>query len=213
MKMKILNGVACLAMMIMLDSCNDSIPAYKNPKKSVEVRVADLLDRMTLEEKVAQMQDLTFNQFTADGKLDTLKMDSVLQGMSYGSIFGARLSVDEMQQNMLILNRYMADKNRLGIPVIGEAESLHGLIHDYATIFPQAIALSSTFNPELVHRVAGTIAKEAKAVGIDQVLSPVLDLARELRWGRVEETYGEDPYLAGRMGVAYRWLESSFGDG
>lgn len=203
MKVKILNGVTCLAMLIMLDSCNDSMPAYKNPQKSVEVRVADLLDRMTLEEKVAQMQDLTFNQFTADGKLDTLKMDSVLQGMSYGSIFGARLSVDEMQQNMLILNRYMADKNRLGIPVIGEAESLHGLIHDYATIFPQAIALSSTFNPELVHRVAGTIAKEAKAVGIDQVLSPVLDLARELRWGRVEETYGEDPYLAGRMGVAY----------
>ncbi len=83
----------------------------------------------------------------------------------------------------------MAEHNRLGIPVLGEAESLHGLIHDGATIFPQSIALSSTFNPDITHRVATVIAQEAKATGVDQVLTST-DLARELRWGRVEETYG-----------------------
>lgn len=191
-------GVAAL-----LTGCGDGVPAYKNPENPVEVRVADLLGRMTLEEKVAQMQDLTFNQFSVDGKVDTARMDSVLQGMSYGSIFGAKLTVGELQQSLLTLNRYMAAKSRLGIPVIGEAEGLHGLIQDGATIFPQSIALASTFDPDLVHRVARMIARESKAVGVDQVLAPVLDLARELRWGRVEETYGEDPYLAGRMGVAY----------
>ncbi len=183
--------------------CGEGIPAYKNPDNPVDVRVADLLRRMTLEEKVAQMQDLTFREFSTDGIVDTVRMDSLLRGMSYGSVFGAKLSVQQMQQSLLVLNRYIAANNRLGIPVIGEAESLHGLIQDNATIFPQAIALASTFNPDIMYRVAGTIAAESKAVGVDQVLSPVLDLARELRWGRVEETYGEDPYLAGRMGVAY----------
>lgn len=203
MKIKVLSAAALLILSATLNSCSDSAPVYKDTNRPVEERVADLLSRMTLEEKVAQMQDLKFNQFSVDGKVDIARMDSVLQGMSYGSIFGSKLSVDEMQQSLLVLNRYIATNNRLGIPVIGEAESLHGLIHDGATIFPQAIALSSTFNPDLVNRVAKTIAQESKAVGIDQVLSPVLDLARELRWGRVEETYGEDPYLAGRMGVAY----------
>lgn len=184
-------------------ACGDGTPAYKNPENPVEVRVADLLSRMTLEEKVAQMQDLTFGEFSTEGVVDTARMDSLLRGMSYGSVFGARLSVDQLQRSLLALNRYIARNSRLGIPVIGEAESLHGLIQDGATIFPQAIALASTFNPDLVHRTAGVIAAESKAAGVDQVLSPVLDLARELRWGRVEETYGEDPYLAGRMGVAY----------
>ncbi len=203
MKNKLWDTVVFMSLFMALNSCSDGIPVYKNPKKAVEERVADLMSRMTLEEKIAQMQDLKSRQFSVDGKVDTEKMDSVLQGMSYGSIFGQKLTAEEMQQCMYSLNDYIATNNRLGIPVIGEAEALHGLIHDGATIFPQAIALSSTFNPDIVHRVAGTIAQEAKAVGIDQVLAPVLDLARELRWGRVEETYGEDPYLASRMGVAY----------
>jgi beta-glucosidase len=197
-------GVAALVCLTMsVQSCSDDTPAYKNPNNPVEVRVADLLKRMTLEEKVAQMQDLFFKDFSVEGKVDVAKMDSVLKGMSYASVFGSKLSVEQMEESMYAINKYMAEHNRLGIPVLGEAESLHGLIHDGATIFPQAIALSSTFNPDITHRVATVIAQETKATGVDQVLSPVLDLARELRWGRVEETYGEDPYLAGRMGVAY----------
>ena len=203
MKTKTLGVTALICLAVSIQSCGDGIPAYKNPDNPVEVRVADLLKRMTLEEKIAQMQDLKFKDFSVDGKVDTVKMDSVLKGMSYASVFGSRLSVEQMQESMFAINKYMAEHNRLGIPVLGEAESLHGLIHDGATIFPQSIALSSTFNPDITHRVATVIAQEAKATGVDQVLSPVLDLARELRWGRVEETYGEDPYLVGRMGVAY----------
>lgn len=186
-----------------LSACADRPPLYTDSSQPVEKRVKDLLKRMTLEEKVDQMQDLKFAQFMTDGKVDAEKMDSVLEGRSYASIFGSKLSVEQMACSMAALKQYNSSHNRLGIPIIGEAEALHGLIHDGATIFPQAIALSSTFNTELMHSVSSAIAVEAKAAGVDQVLSPVLDLARELRWGRVEETYGEDPYLAGSMGVAY----------
>jgi len=188
---------------VALFSCNNDEPIYKDASRPVEERVKDLLGRMTLEEKVAQMQDLTFNQFSVNGVVDTLKMDSVLKGMSYGSIFGAKLTAEELSQSIAVLKRYIKKNNRFGIPIICEAEALHGLIQDGTTIFPQSIALGSTFNPELVGRVADVIAAEAKATGVDQVLAPDLDLGRELRWGRVEETYGEDPYLTSRMGVAY----------
>ena len=184
-------------------ACQSGQPVYKDPAQPVEARVKDLLERMTLEEKIAQMQDLTFGEMSVDGVLDTLKMVSVLRGMSYGSVFGAKLSARQLSQNIAVLKKYVTDKTRLGIPVIFEAESLHGLIQDGATIFPQSIALGSTFNPELVGRVADMIAAESKATGVTQVLAPDLDLARELRWGRVEETYGEDPYLVSEMGVVY----------
>lgn len=188
---------------IVISACNNGETVYKDPSKTVEVRVKDLLKRMTLEEKVAQMQDLTFDQFSVKGVVDTAKMNSVLKGMSYGSIFGAKLPAITLARSIAILKKYVKEKNRLGIPIICEAEALHGLIQDGTTIFPQSIALGSTFNPELVGRVAGIIAAETKATGVDQVLAPDLDLARELRWGRVEETFGEDPYLTSLMGVAY----------
>ena len=187
----------------LLLACNNKPPLYKDPSQPLEERVRDLLGRMTLEEKLAQMQDLTFNQFSVNGEVDTVKMDSVLKGISYGSIFGAKISAEQLAKSHVALKKYIKKNNRLGIPIIGEAESLHGLIQDGATIFPQSIALGSTFNPELVGRVASVIAAESKASGVNQVLSPNLDLARELRWGRVEETFGEDPYLVSRMGVAY----------
>lgn len=188
---------------VAISACNSGETAYKDPSKPVDERVQDLLKRMTLEEKVAQMQDLTFEQFSVKGVVDTVKMDAVLQGMSYGSIFGAKLPAPTLARSIAALKKYIKNKNRFGIPIICEAEALHGLIQDGTTIFPQAIALGSTFNPELVGRVANIIAAETKATGVDQVLAPDLDLARELRWGRVEETYGEDPYLTSRMGVAY----------
>lgn len=196
-------AVLYLLLVAIISSCGKKEPVYKDSSQSVEARVNDLLKRMTLEEKVAQMQDLVFEQFSANKVVDTAKMSSVLKGMSYGSIFGAKQSVDTLSRNYVQLRNYINKDNRLGIPVIGEAESLHGLIVGGSTIFPQSIALGATFNPELVSRVADVIATEAKASGVDQVLAPDLDLARELRWGRVEETYGEDPYLVSRMGVEY----------
>lgn len=197
------NQILLALLVLVMTSCRMRGPVYKDPAKPVELRVHDLLHRMTLQEKTAQMQDLMYDEFSVRGVVDTAKMDAVLKGMSYGSIFGAKLPVEKLAESSAVLRKYIQKHNRLGIPIIGEAESLHGLIQDGSTIFPQAIALGSTFNPELVGCVAGVIAAEAKASGVDQVLAPDLDLARELRWGRVEETYGEDPYLVSRMGVAY----------
>lgn len=188
---------------IIFTACNSEPPVYKDSLKPIDVRVKDLVKRMTLEEKIAQMQDLTFNQFSVNGVVDTIKLDSVLNRLSYGSIFGAKLTVKELAQSISTLSRYLERENRLGIPIIFEAEALHGLIQDGATIFPQSIAMGSTFNPGLIEQAAEVIALESKYVGVNQVLAPVLDIARELRWGRVEETYGEDPYLISEMGIAY----------
>ncbi|MCI0514932.1 glycoside hydrolase family 3 C-terminal domain-containing protein, partial [candidate division KSB1 bacterium] len=101
------------------------------------------------------------------------------------------------------VQKYFVEKSRLGIPVLTTTEALHGAVQDSCTVYPQALALGSTFNPELVTEMTRQISQELKAMGVHQVLSPVLDLARELRWGRVEETYGEDPFLNGTLGVAF----------
>jgi beta-glucosidase len=180
-----------------------NLPVYKDRSQSVSVRVSDLLGRMTLEEKTLQMQDLFFSDLMTEGIIDTAKTAAALKSMSFGSITGPNQTVAQLAANVNRFREYIAKNNRLGIPVLCVAEALHGLTQEGATIFPQAIAMGSTFNPLLIKNMAGQIAAEAKSAGVDQVLSPNLDLARELRWGRVEETFGEDPYLAGQMGVAY----------
>jgi beta-glucosidase len=149
------------------------------------------------------MRHVWFGTFAPENRVDEQKMAASLKGMSYGSIVGELHSVEQLTHNIAALKKYIAANNRFGIPILCMNEALHGVQLKGATTFPQALALSSTFNTELMNRVAGKIADEARAIGIDQVLAPVLDLSRELRWGRVEENYGEDPYLTGRMGVAY----------
>ena len=134
-----------LLLIAVISSCGKKDPIYKDSSQSVESRVNDLLKRMTLEEKILQMQDLTYNDFYTNGELDTAKMSNSLKGMSYGSIFGAKLPAETLAKYHTILRKYNNKNNRLGIPIIGEAESLHGLIQDGSTIFPQAIALGSTF--------------------------------------------------------------------
>ncbi|MBK8056282.1 MAG: glycoside hydrolase family 3 C-terminal domain-containing protein [Saprospiraceae bacterium] len=101
------------------------------------------------------------------------------------------------------LQRFFLEKSRLGIPLIPFDEALHGLVRDGATAFPQSIALAATWNKKLVHQIADAIAQECKTRGIRQILSPVVNIASDVRWGRTEETYGEDPYLASEMGVAF----------
>lgn len=182
---------------------NKHIPIYKNPSESVESRIKDILKRMTLQEKIAQMQDVSFSNLSTSDTIDPVKMEKRLKGMSYGCVEGMGLMAEQYAQDIYRLQKYMVEKTRLGIPMLTTSEALHGCVHGGSTIFPQAIALGSTFNPSLINRMTKAIAVEAKAQGVNQVLSPDLDLARELRWGRVEETYGEDPYLVGRMGVAY----------
>src|SRR5579859_1004177 len=100
------------------------------------------------------------------------------------------------------IQRWVKENTRLGIPVIFHEEALHGLQGREATSFPQAIALASTWDPDLVERAFAVVAREVRARGAQQVLAPVVDVARDPRWGRIEETYGEDPYLVSQMGLA-----------
>lgn len=95
----------------------------------------------------------------------------------------------------------MVENTRLGIPIFTVAESLHGAVHEGSTIYPQNIALGSTFNLDLAYRKAAMIAQDLHAQGMYQVLAPCVDVVRDLRWGRVEESYGEDPFLCGLLGI------------
>ena len=182
---------------------------YKNPKLSVEVRVADLVNRMTLDEKVAQMLCIWGQKKTMlqdeDGKLNLEKIGEHLPN-GIGQIgrlndTAGGLKAAEMAQVANSIQKYFLEETRLGIPVIFHEECLHGLVAKDATSYPQPIGLASTFNPELVEEMYTAIAAETRARGAHQALTPVLDVARDARWGRVEETFGEDPYLISRLGI------------
>ncbi len=179
---------------------------YLDPSLPIERRVDDLLSRMTLEEKVGQMLCLWQGKQAItdrDGRFDPARAPKWFR-IGVGRIerpgegHGARAEAEYTNA----IQRWVKDSTRLGIPVLFHEEALHGLEAEQATSFPQAIALASTWNPELVERVFAVAAAEARARGVHQVLAPVVDVARDPRWGRIEETYGEDPYLAARMGVA-----------
>ena len=170
----------------------ETILPYKNSNLYVDERVADLLGRMTLHEKILQLQHIQ----------DATSIDT-LKGFSYGSIMNTNSSASDVYKQNLSIQNYLLNKTRLGIPALTITEALHGVYQGGCTIYPQAIALGSTFNPSLVSRMVELISLDLNALNIKQVLAPDLDIARELRWGRVEETYGEDPFLIATMGVAY----------
>src|SRR2546421_471144 len=200
----------------------DARPAYRDPRLPVEQRVADLLSRMTLEEKVAQTETVWVTnqskqlinergEFAPDEKMQEILKNGIGQfgGPSQAASESERAAAPlhgkgprEMAVFTNAIQRYVIEHNRLRIPATFHEEALHGLMAPGATSFPQAIALASTWDTELVHEVFDAAAAEARTRGADQVLAPDLDLAREPRWGRTEETYGEDPYLVARMGVA-----------
>jgi len=198
-------GVALLAGTASAQARQDRVP-YRDPSLPIERRVEDLLGRMTLEEKVGQMLCLWQGKRAItdrDGRFDPARAPKWFR-IGVGRIerpgegHGARAEAEFTNA----IQRWVKDSTRLGIPVLFHEEALHGLEAEQATSFPQAIALASTWNPELVERVFAAAAAEARARGVHQVLAPVVDVARDPRWGRIEETYGEDPYLAARMGVA-----------
>jgi len=186
---------------------------YRDPKLPIEQRVADLLSRMTSEEKVAQMEGAWENKsFHKDPQ--TMFVDekgnflperaAVLMKDGLGQISrpsegrGPR----EMAEYTNTVQKWMKERTRLGIPVMFHDECLHGHVAPKGTSYPQAIALASSWDPGLLREVFTATAAEARARGVQQCLAPVLDLARDPRWGRTEETYGEDPYLVSRLGVA-----------
>jgi len=170
-------------------------PLYRDPQASVDARVSDLLGRMTLEEKIAQLQCI--GQYPAD------RSPVPRSGIgSMATVLRSFTAAEAAEKNNAV-QKLLADNTRLGIPVLIHDEGLHGVIANGATSFPQAIALASTFDTTLMGEVATAIAREARSRGIRQLLSPVINIARDERWGRVEESYGEDPLLTSRMGVAF----------
>ncbi len=189
------------------ESGNQSgVPLYKNAQASVEKRTEDLLSRMTLKEKVAQVLCL-WNQKSSfldeEGHFSSTKADSVFQyGLGQIGRPSEKRNAREMAEFTNEIQKYFLEKTRLGIPVIFHEECLHGHAAPDGTHYPQPIGLASTWDRELVQQIFTATAKEARLRGASQALTPVVDVARDPRWGRVEETYGEDPYLVAEMGLA-----------
>jgi len=203
-----LAGILCVALLAPPARAQQQAPLYRDATQPVDARVEDLLRRMTLEEKVAQMEALaaarTLDSLLAGG--DTARFGPSNARLSFGAItglgFAARGGPREHAEVANRVQRYFVDKTRLGIPVIITEEALHGHVAQGATNYPTPLALASTFDVDLIHRVFSEVGLEVGSQGTNLVLAPVLDLAQDPRWGRTEETYGEDPYLAARMGVA-----------
>jgi beta-glucosidase len=177
-----------------------AVPDYRNPNLPIEQRVADLLKRMTLEEKVEQLGGRH-----RPGILDTTgKFNDHNALEAFRALFSmdSKMSPHDTAVLRNAIQRYLVEKTRLGIPAIFQGEALHGFMESGSTSFPQALGLASTWDPELVRQVFTAAADEMASAGDNQAFTPVLDLARDPRWGRTEETYGEDPYLGSRIGVA-----------
>src|SRR5580765_570625 len=190
-------------------------PLYKQASAPIDDRVADLLARMTLEEKVAQLVG-GWNRKReiedAQGRFDPANATALL-GSGIGEIArpseiarpGVTPRVRTAREHVAFVNavqRWLVEHTRLGTPAMFHEEALHGLVAPGATHFPVPIGLASTWDAPLIERVMSAAAREARARGVHHVLSPVVDLGRDPRWGRIEETYGEDPYLVTRMGLA-----------
>ena len=191
-----------------LQAQSGTAPVYRDAARPTADRVRDLLGRMTLEEKFWQL-------FMIPGDLDDSTHD-------YGrGVFGLQISAPPESaarrhvpvspgeaarrhaERINAIQRFFVERTRLGIPIIPFEETLHGFVREGGTMFPQAIALAATWDTALMARVAGAIARETHSRGVRQALSPVVNIANDVRWGRVEETYGEDPYLSAVMGRAF----------
>ena len=196
-----------------------NVQPYRDASLPVEQRVADLLARMSLEEKAAQMMCVW--QKKAETLVDehgAFDLSKARRAFAHGHGIGqvgrpsdAGSSGHEpekgrdpraMAELTNAIQKFFVEESRLGIPVIFHEECLHGHAAVGATSFAQPIGLAGTFNPALVESLYAMTAEEARVRGTHQALTPVVDVARDARWGRVEETFGEDPYLVSRMGVA-----------
>lgn len=182
---------------------------YKNPTVPIERRVENLLKQMTIEEKVYQLCALRLGDgdeiFKTSGNysIDYIQDQMGTHGVGHISAATSDMYALKAVKTANEIQRIAIEKTRLGIPTMINDEALHGIKGDGATCYPQAIALSCTWNTDLMAEIATAIGIETKSRGIRQVLSPVLDLARDPRHGRMEETFGEDPLLAARFGVAF----------
>jgi len=179
---------------------------YRDPHLPIEDRVRDLLARMTLGEKVAQLGGVWSTHLFEDERFSEAKAREALRhGTGHLTRIGGGTVLGPQESARLAnaIQRFLVENTRLGIPAIIHEESCGGYMARDATCFPQAIGLASTWEPELIEAMTDMIRIQMRAVGAHQGLAPVLDVARDPRWGRTEETFGEDPYLISRIGVAY----------
>ncbi len=194
-----------------------SMPLYKNPSAPVDARVNDLMKRMTLDEKIAQMlcvwtgktaifdDNLQFDEAKAKTRYPNGVGQLARPSDRRGPVSPRLLKLRDAKETVALVNavqHWAINDTRLGIPVLFHEEGLHGYATMDGTNFPQAMALASSWDRDLVRDVDAIVAREIRARGVSLVLSPVIDVARDPRWGRIEETFGEDPYLVGQMGVA-----------
>ncbi len=166
----------------------------------------DLLQRMSIEEKLAQLGAVRFPDMVQDGHVDTETVLRVIpHGIGQVTRIGATTGLEPEQSAELVnqIQRAVVEGTRLGIPVVVHEESLAGYCARGATVFPQALGLACSWDPALIEEVAGAVRRQLLAVGARHSLAPVLDIARDPRWGRLEETYGEDPVLVGTLGAAH----------
>ncbi len=181
-------------------------PPYRDRSLPIESRVEDLLARMTLAEKLAQMGSFWAFETLTDGALDPAKADRLMEhgiGQVTRVVGSTNLGPRDGAQTANAIQRHLVARTRLGIPAIVHEESLHGVMGRDRVCYPQSIGLAATWDPALVERMAARIGRDLRAGGAQQTLAPVIDISRDPRWGRFEETYGEDPYLVAAMGVAY----------
>ena len=195
-------------------------PLYKQASAPIEERVKDLISRMTPEEKVGQLCcPMGWEMYTKTGnkvEVSELYKKQMSNGMPMGS-YWAVLRADPWTQKTLEngltpelaaealnkLQKFAVEETRLGIPVLFAEETPHGHMAIGTTVFPTGLSMASTWNPELLHRAGEVVALEARLQGANVGYGPVLDISREPRWSRMEESFGEDPMLAGILGVAY----------
>jgi beta-glucosidase len=178
---------------------------YKNPNAPVEDRIKDLLSRMSVEDKMAQLMQGDISNWM-NTTTDALNYTGLVTNMeTKASQFYVGYPVPQawIAENVKRAQDYLMQNTTLGIPALVQSEGIHGFLIGNATIFNSPIAYACSFNPDLVQKMAGVIAQEALALGVNQLFAPLADLARELRYGRVEETFGEDPYLTGEMAYSY----------
>ncbi len=188
----------------------EKVDNYKNPSLPIGLRVKDLISKMSLSEKVAQMlciwnekQSILYNDgSTLDFENIKLHLRDGIGQIGRINDTNGRLNAVETAELANELQKYFVEETRLGIPVIYHEECLHGLMAKESTSYPQPIGLGATFNPDLVESIYSAIAEDTRIRGAHQALTPVVDVARDPRWGRVEETFGEDPFLVAELGKA-----------
>jgi len=217
-KLITLCGFTVLLMLILVHGIYAQVPDYKNSSLPVNLRVKNLLSRMTTKEKIGQTIELFgWNSWARQGNeilvSDEFKsnLGKYQVGAYYGTLrvdpwtevtIGSALSSEESAIATNMLQKYNMEHSRLGIPILFQEDVTHGLMCPGSTVYPTSIAVASTWNTDLARRMWQTIASEIRSLGGSAVCSPNVDVVRDPRWGRIEETYGEDPYLNAAMGVA-----------